>query len=346
MNLNNLATTNRLLALIALPIVVYSVKVLSFIFTPLFFAFFISLLFVPMLRWFHRHHWSKHLSLAIVLLIFFATAVALVLLIRITGAEILEGKDALLAKLDQKVGSVLQPYAELLKIDLHPSKSAIEGILSSAQFSEMFYGNFGTTLMFLQETLVMFLMTLFFLVLLLAGTVNYKTIMQGTATVHKTKWIKIYLAVEKSIVKFLKVKFLMSFFTGLGFGIIAWSLGISFPIFWGLFAFAINFVQMIGSVISTVLATLFAFIELQQPGAILLAAILFTAVQVVFGSVLEPILMGKSFSINVITVLVMLMFWGYLWGIPGLILSIPITVMLKAIMEQTDGTRTLAKLMS
>lgn len=346
MNLNNLATTNRLLALIALPIVLYSVKLLSFILTPLLFAFFISLLFVPMLRWFHKHAWSKYLSLSIVLLIFIATALAVFMLIRLTGAEVLDGKDALFERLDQKVGSLLLPYAEMLKIDLETKKSAIEGILSSTQFSEMIYGNFGTTLMFLQKTIVMFLMTLFFLVLLLAGTVNFKTIMQGAGATHRTKWIKIYLAVEKSIVKFLKVKFLMSFFTGLGFGIVAWSLGISFPLFWGLFAFAINFVQMIGSVIATVLATLFAFIELEQPGTIFLAAMLFTGVQVVFGSVLEPILMGKSFSINVITVLVMLMFWGYLWGVPGLILSIPITVMLKAVMEQTEGTRTLAKLMA
>jgi predicted PurR-regulated permease PerM len=64
------------------------------------------------------------------------------------------------------------------------------------------------------------------------------------------------------------------------------------------------------------------------------------------GGVLEPVLMGKSFSINVITILIMLMFWGYLWGIPGLIMSIPITVFLKIIFEQFPKTQVIAGLIS
>ena len=56
--------------------------------------------------------------------------------------------------------------------------------------------------------------------------------------------------------------------------------------------------------------------------------------------------MGKSFSINVITILVMLMFWGFLWGVPGMILSIPITVLIKIILEQFPKTKVIANLMS
>src|SRR5690606_39810742 len=86
--------------------------------------------------------------------------------------------------------------------------------------------------------------------------------------------------IERSIVKFLKVKFLMSFCTGLGFFVVCLVFDISFPLFWGLLAFAINFVQMIGSVISTVLAGLFALLELASPGSALGAILLFTSVQV------------------------------------------------------------------
>jgi predicted PurR-regulated permease PerM len=55
--------------------------------------------------------------------------------------------------------------------------------------------------------------------------------------------------------------------------------------------------------------------------------------------------MGKSFSLNVITVLIMLMFWGFIWGIPGMILSIPITVFLKILFEQFNRTKVIAQLM-
>ena len=71
-----------------------------------------------------------------------------------------------------------------------------------------------------------------------------------------------------------------------------------------------------------------------------------TLVQVVFGGILEPIFMGKSFSINIITVLVMLMFWGFIWGIPGMIMSIPITVFIKIILEQFPNTKVIASLLS
>ena len=91
---------------------------------------------------------------------------------------------------------------------------------------------------------------------------------------------------------------------------------------------------------------LFAFIEIESPGTLLLAAILFTGAQVLFGSVLEPILMGRSFSINVIVVLIMLMFWGFIWGIPGLILSIPLTVLFKTILNEFQAGKKFAKLMS
>jgi predicted PurR-regulated permease PerM len=56
--------------------------------------------------------------------------------------------------------------------------------------------------------------------------------------------------------------------------------------------------------------------------------------------------MGKSFSINIIAVLVMLMFWGFLWGIPGLIMAIPITVFIKIILEQFESTKIIASLLS
>ena len=116
--------------------------------------------------------------------------------------------------------------------------------------------------------------------------------------------------------------------------------------FWGLFAFVINFVQMIGSIVSVILLAIFAFVELDPTNMLLFFILTITMVQVIFGSILEPIFMGKSFSINVIAILVSLMFWGYIWGIPGLIMSIPITVFLKIIFEQFPQTQFFSTLLS
>ena len=124
----------------------------------------------------------------------------------------------------------------------------------------------------------------------------------------------------------------MSLLTGIGFTLACYAFDVSFPIFWGVFAFAINFVQMIGSVIAVILITLFAFVEIEVPTTLFFFFAVVGGIEILFGAILEPIFMGKTFSINVIAILVMLMFWGYLWGVPGMVMSIPITVLLKIIL--------------
>ena len=103
---------------------------------------------------------------------------------------------------------------------------------------------------------------------------------------------------------------------------------------------------MVGSFISVILLSIFAFVELDPTSTLFFFILSITGVQVLFGAILEPIFMGKSFSINVITVLIMLMLWGFIWGIPGLIMAIPITVFIKIILEQFPGTKVIASLLS
>ena len=139
---------------------------------------------------------------------------------------------------------------------------------------------------------------------------------------------------------------MVSFLTGVGTGLACYFFDVSFPIFWGLFAFIINFVQMVGSFITVILLSIFAFVELEMSSILLFFVISITSVQVLFGAILEPIFMGKSFSINIIAVLVMLMFWGFIWGVPGLIMAIPITVFIKIILEQFPRTKIISDLLS
>jgi predicted PurR-regulated permease PerM len=192
----------------------------------------------------------------------------------------------------------------------------------------------------------MILMTFFFLLLLLAGSINFKVVMTETLFKRPTQAIKVFMNIERSIVRFLVVKFFISLVTGLSFTIICWAFGISFPIFWGLLTFGLNFIQSLGSIFVTALTSLMAIIDIQHPGSMTASILLFVGIQVLLGSIIEPILMGKSFSINIVVVLVMLMFWGFLWGIAGLILAVPITVLLKILFEQYPHTKTLARLMS
>ncbi|WP_138434727.1 AI-2E family transporter [Winogradskyella algicola] len=331
-------TTNILLLIIAIPLVFYLLKVLSFIFIPLIFSMFIALLFLPLMRQLGRRKVPKFLSIIVVLLLVSACVYLGVELIQLSSKEILATKSDFFPKAEEKLADLKVYLSNSFGIEFQQDKNIL------AQFFEK--ENLGSTFGFLRTFFTTLLMTAFFVVLWLGESINVHNLLNNTLLKQKHTSIKAFMKIEKDLIKFIKVKFLVSALTGLFTGLMCVMFDVSFPIFWGLFAFAINFVQMVGSFISVILLSIFAFVELDPTSTLLFFIISISMVQVVFGAILEPIFMGKSFSINIIAVLVMLMFWGFLWGIPGLIMAIPITVFIKIILEQFPSTKVIASLLS
>ncbi len=335
-------TTNILLLIIALPVFFYVLKLMSFIFIPLSFSMFIALLFWPLVRWLKKKKTPKIISILIVIFIIGVFFKLTGEVIQLSSKEILATENNLFEKAESKLESLIIPLESYFGIERVEGKSITLHYFQEIDISK----TFGSTIDLISSTITMTLITFFFVILLLAESLNFQKILNETVIRQKFSSVKVFMRIEKDLITFIKVKFIISFFTGLGFTLACYFFDVSFPIFWGLFAFVVNFVQMIGSVISVLLLSLFAFVELDTTGILLFFILTITLVQLLMGGILEPIFMGKSFSINVITILVMLMFWGFLWGIPGMILSIPITVFIKIILEQFPKTKVIANLMS
>ncbi|MDY2587110.1 AI-2E family transporter [Winogradskyella aquimaris] len=331
-------TTNILLLIVVIPLIFYLLKVLSFIFIPLIFSMFIALLFLPLMRELGRKKVPKFLSILVVLLLVSASVYLGVELIQLSSKEILATKSEFFPKAEEKLADLKVYLSDSFGIVFEKEQNIL------AQFFEK--ENIGSTFGFLRTFLTTLLMTAFFVVLWLAESINVHNLLNTTILKQKHTSVKTFMKIEKDLIKFIKVKFLVSALTGLFTGLMCVFFDVSFPIFWGLFAFAINFVQMVGSFVSVILLSIFAFVELDPTSTLFFFILSITLVQVVFGAILEPIFMGKSFSINIIAVLVMLMFWGFLWGIPGLIMAIPITVFIKIILEQFPSTKIIASLLS
>jgi len=336
--LNQRRTTNILLLIIAIPLVFYLLKILSFIFIPLIFSMFIALLFLPLMRELGRRRVPKFISIIVVLLLVVSGLKLGFELIQLSSREILATKSEFFPKAENKLIDLKAYLLNSFGIEFNYDQSLL------GRFFEK--ENLGNTIGFLRSFITSLLMTAFFVVLWLAESINVHKLLNNTLLKQKHTSIKAFMKIEKDLIKFIKVKFLVSALTGIFTGLMCLFFDVSFPIFWGLFAFAINFIQMVGSFISVILLSIFAFVELDPTSTLLFFILSITLVQVVFGAILEPIFMGKSFSINIIAVLVMLMFWGYLWGIPGLIMAIPITVFVKIILEQFPDTKIIASLLS
>ena len=303
---------------------------------------FITLLFLPTMRWLTKRTVPKLGSVLIVILIIIGALKVGGELIQLSTNEILSADSFFFEKAETKLLGLIATIESFLGVEGLQGGNVLMHYIQNSGILE----NFGTTLSFISNALSMILMTAFFVVLFLSESINFQKILNTTIFKQNHSSVKTFMKIEKDIVKFVKVKFIISLFTGIGFSLACLFFDISFPIFWGLFAFIINFVQMVGSVISVVLLSLFAFIEIDPTGTLLYFILTITTVQVLMGAILEPIFMGKTFSVNVITVLVMLMLWGYIWGIPGLIMSIPITVFVKILLDQFPNTKIVASLMA
>ena len=331
-------TTNLLLSVIVVTLVFYLLKILSFIFIPLTFSMFIALLFLPLMRWLGKKGVPKYISIFIVILLILLGLAITAELVHLSSKEIMASNSTFFKQAEEKLIGLKDTLESFFGMDLAKNGSLLAQISGPK--------NIGSAVGFIGNFVSMALTTVFFTVLWLAESINVEKLLNATILKQKHTSVKTFLKIENDLIKFIKVKFLVSLGTGVFTGLACVYFDVSFPIFWGLFVFLINFVQMIGSFISVISLAIFAFVELDPTSTLLFYMLAITLVQVVFGSILEPVFMGKSFSINIIAVLVMLMFWGFIWGIPGMIMSIPITVFIKIILEQFPSTKIIARVLS
>jgi len=340
--MDKLKTTNTLLLFLVLPVIFYVLHLLSFIFIPLLFGMFIALLFLPIMRWLLKKKVPKAISLVIVVLIIVGFIAVISGIIHLSFKEILTANEGVFEKANEKITALIIHIEHFFGMDNSNDKSTLNYYLTKFDFTKSIGKSIGS----IGSIISMLFLIAFFSILLLAGSVNFQKILNTVLIKQKFSSIKIFMQIEKDLLTFIKVKFIISLFTGLGFTLACYYFNVSFPIFWGFLAFSINFIQMIGSIISVILLSLFAFIELDANTTLLFFILSITLVQVIMGSILEPLFMGKTFSINVLAIVIMLMFWGFIWGIPGMILSIPLTVFIKIILEHFPKTKFIAELLS
>ena len=127
---------------------------------------------------------------------------------------------------------------------------------------------------------------------------------------------------------------------------VLWALGVPFPGMWGVLAFIGNFIPYVGSLVAFVLPVLLAFLELEPVSRPLGVLGLLVLVQVVTNTIVEPRLTAQAVDLSPLVVLIALAFWGLCWGVVGMVLAVPLTVMLKTVWENIALTRPLARLMA
>ncbi len=173
-----------------------------------------------------------------------------------------------------------------------------------------------------------------FVVFLLAGRNPY--------AVHS----QVYVEIVRQIRRYLSIKVLTSALVG----VLVWAslalIGLELAEIFGILAFLVNFIPVLGPIIVTLLPIPIAVAQFQSPWPVILAVAVPSVIHNVIGNILEPKLMGEGLDLHPVTIMLTLSFWGLLWGIAGMFLATPITAALRIVLMQFDTLRPIANLLA
>ncbi len=141
--------------------------------------------------------------------------------------------------------------------------------------------------------------------------------------------------ITRQVSRYLLLQFVISLVTGLCVWLVLWAIGVEFAPTWGVLAFVLNFIPTIGSIIASIPPVLIALVQ-YAPGSYwpaVVTAIALLAIQMAIGNVISPRVMGDQLNLSPVAVLVSLLFWAWLWGPAGALISVPVTAAIKIVCD-------------
>ncbi len=314
----------------AFVVVIAGMKSAEALLVPFLLSIFIALIFLPML------HWLKCLkvpnALAIILIVLFVIGLGS-MIGAIVGASIRDFRGDLpeyQARLQSMNGVLLNWLAakgivvdnELWAQTVNPSV-----VMQMAGNTLASFGNVMTNAFLILLTVIF----------ILAEEVGFseKLAHARGGSPESTQALEEF---THSVNRYLGIKTLLSALTGLLVTLMLWAMGVDYAVMWGLLAFMLNFVPTVGSIIAAVPVLLLALLQV-SPFMVSMIAIGYVIINLLIGNVLEPRWMGKGLNLSPLVVFLSLVFWGWVLGPVGMLLSIPLTILVKIGLERDPDTR-------
>jgi len=329
---------SRLLpTLAALVIIIAGVKTASALLVPFLLAIFIAIICAGPFYWLQQRRVPSALAL---LLVVAAVMLAGLLILTLVGTSINDFTRELPIYQEKLRTQTAALFDWLSKFGLQVSKQVLLDLFDPGavmQYSASMLATAGGML----TNSFLILLTVIFILLEASGMPAKLKAALPDADNSLASFEKFTTGVRE----YLAIKTFVSFATGVAvtFGLLL--LGLDYALLWGLLAFLLNYVPNIGSIIAAVPAVLLAVVQL-GPLQALFVAVIYLLVNVIMGNVVEPRMMGRKLNLSSLVVFISLVFWGWILGPIGMLLSVPLTMIVKIALEVNDSTRWLAILLS
>ena len=330
-------TTQFLMAIIASILVVAALKATRSISMPLAFAFFITILVHPLQQKLATKM-PRWLSLILVLLLLCAIVGLAIGALSLSG-EIIEPKLPQYLDRLKEIANMAQAWASDRGLPFPQLTS--QSVSASSQLTQRAIGGVNSLLSVISLTVL----TISLLVLLLLEVTQYrKKVQRAFSTPTGDRLINAVGNTSKKLRRYLWVMTLTSLLTGILTIVWCFIIGVDLAFVWGLIAFVLNYIPTIGSVIAVIPPTLIAFL-FNGVGRGIATLIGLAAIQVVMGNFVDPRVQGKSLQLSPFVALFSIAFWGWVWGIPGAILGVPMTVSIILFCQEFKITQPVAILL-
>lgn len=318
----------------AVVVVIAGIKAAAAIVVQLLVGIFLAALCLPIFNWLIKKRVPAAVSLFIVISAMLIVGMFLVAVIGASVNDFAHEFPAYQAKfltLQQEVFDWLR--AKGIDTDDIAHEDAFDTKKALAAFATML-GSFSTLM---GDAFVIFLIFVF--VLLEAAVFEDKLGAIGSGSSRER-----FERIQEDLRRYIAIKTVVSLLTGALITLWLYILGVHYPVMWGLLAFLFNFVPNIGSIIAAVPAVVLALLQLGAGPACYTAAG-FLVVNGVIGNVVEPRVMGKGLGLSTLIVFVSLIFWGWVLGPVGMILSVPLTMVVKIVLENSSDLQWVAILL-
>ena len=318
-------------------VIIAGVKMASEVVVILFLAIFISSIFSSLLNVLQKKRIGKFFSYLIILIIVLLVSFLFAYVVNISLNDFILNLPAYEEKFKTTVLSFIQ-FAQISGFQIDNQK-----ILDTLNFGSFFgfstniLGSIGT---FLSKFLLVIIGVAFILAEAKSFQTKLKVIFRNNA-----KKLQQFNLFSYNIQKYFLVKSFTSFLTGFIIAIMLSFFGVDYPILWGVIAMLFNFIPVIGSVIASIPAILLALMSLDLDATIWVT-VLYVVINISISNILEPKLMGKELGLSPLVIFFSLIFWGYILGIVGMFLAVPITMTLKIAFDSNTNTQWIGILMS